>query len=143
MNLFPGYTVSISVVEIMTKNTLAGCVFLCYTVVYLCCMVLGIPIAPILFNAPRDTSGVGFQRLPVNISTTCDRMRGIVVNKFWLILCVPIYICICVYNVYLKVSNPSPAPTSSIDKICPFIDTAPTMASDDRRKQSWLRSCKT
>lgn len=103
VTLLPGYTVSISVVEIMTKNTVAGCIRLCYTVVYLCCMVLGLTIAPILFNAPGNTNGDGFQKFPLHINATCDTARGIVVNKFWLILCVPIYIC--AYNVYLKVLN--------------------------------------
>lgn len=110
VTLLPGYTVSISVVEIMTKNTVAGCIRLCYTVVYLCCMTLGITIAPIIFNAPGNTSGDGFQRFPLNIDATCDTTRGIVVNKFWLVLCVPVYIC--AYNIYLKVPEnfhlPSP-----------------------------------
>lgn len=91
---------SISIVEIMTKNLIAGCIRLCYSIVYLACMVLGLTLAPILYNAPGNTSGVGFQRLPMDMSKTCDTTRGIVVNKFWLLLCVPIYIC--AYNVYLK-----------------------------------------
>lgn len=101
VTLLPGYTVSISVVEIMTKNTIAGCIRLVYTVVYLCCMVLGFTLAPILYNAPGNMSGDGFQRLPVDLLSTCNTSQGIVVNKFWLFLCVPVYIC--AYNIYLKV----------------------------------------
>ncbi|KAH0606168.1 uncharacterized protein H6S33_003829 [Morchella sextelata] len=100
VTLLPGYTVSISVVEIMTKNTIAGCIRLVYTVVYLCCMVLGFTLAPILYNAPGNMSGDGFQRLPVDLLSTCNTSQGIVVNKFWLLLCVPVYIC--AYNIYLK-----------------------------------------
>lgn len=100
----------------MTKNTVAGCIRLCYTVVYLFCMVLGLTIAPILFNAPGDTSGVGFQRFPGDINMTCDTTRGIVVNKFWLLLCVPVYIC--AYNVYLKVPKSYSALASRAANTC-------------------------
>lgn len=137
VTLLPGYTISISVVEIMTKNTLAGCARLCYTAVYLCCMVLGLTLAPIIFNAPGNASGVGFQRFSVNINATCDTTRGIAVNKLWLILCVPIYIC--AYNVYLKVSYSSSTHTGSISNAFPIIDTASAMAGDGHRRQSWLR----
>lgn len=97
-------------------------------------MVLGLTLAPIIFNAPGNTSGVGFQKFPVNINATCETTRGIAVNNLWLILCVPIYIC--AYNVYLKVPYSSSTPASSTYNAFPVIDTASPMADDDHRRQS-------
>ncbi|MCJ1469129.1 hypothetical protein MMC07_007762 [Pseudocyphellaria aurata] len=97
--LLPGFTISMSVVEIMTKNILAGSIRLCYAVVHLACMTLGLTLAPILWNASWDGSGNGFQRKPVG-GRTCAAENTIAVNHFWLFLCVPLYIG--AYNVYLK-----------------------------------------
>ncbi|KAL7268084.1 pheromone-regulated protein prm10 [Rhizina undulata] len=101
VTLLPGHTISVSVVEIMTKNTIAGCIRLVYTLVYLMCMVLGFTLAPMLINAPVNTSGIGFQRFPTDMDKMCPTQSGVIMeNELWLLLCVPVYIC--AYNVYLK-----------------------------------------
>lgn len=101
-------------------------------------MVLGLTIAPILYNAPGNTSGVGFQRLPVDMVSSCDTAKGIVVNELWLLICVPVYIC--AYNVYLKVLY------SSFIWWCLglltkfYVDPMAAVACYDYYRKSWLCS---
>lgn len=101
VTLLPGYNVTCAVVEIMTKNIIAGSVRLCYTVVYLACMIFGMTFASILFHAQGNTSGIGFNRKP--IEEVCMPEEEIHANHLWLLLCVPLYIA--AYNVYLRVSK--------------------------------------
>ncbi|KAJ3186866.1 hypothetical protein HDU85_006901 [Gaertneriomyces sp. JEL0708] len=97
VTLLPGYTVTASVVEIMTKNVISGAVRLCYTVVYLAGMAYGLTLPVILYNR---TVGNGFNRKPLNAEAACPAEQTIAVNHLWLIACVPLYIFS--YNIYLK-----------------------------------------
>ncbi|KAF8470068.1 hypothetical protein BDZ91DRAFT_792088 [Kalaharituber pfeilii] len=96
--LLPGYTVTAAAVEIMTKNIVAGAVRLCYTVVYLACMIYGMTFASVIYHAQGNTSGIGFQRKPSE--EVCLAEGKIHPNHLWLLLCVPLYII--AYNVYLR-----------------------------------------
>ncbi|TPX70149.1 hypothetical protein SpCBS45565_g01964 [Spizellomyces sp. 'palustris'] len=97
VTLLPGYTVTASVVEILTKNVISGSVRLCYTVVYLAAMAYGLTLAPLFYNV---AVGNGFQRRPPGVENACTAEQTIAVSHLWLILCVPLYIVS--YNVYLK-----------------------------------------
>lgn len=97
--ILPGYAITAAVVEIMTKNVIAGSGRLCYTIVNLFFMAFGITFGSILFHAWGDTSGAGFDRKPSE--ERCLEEGVIHPNHLWLLLCVPLYIGS--YNVYLKV----------------------------------------
>lgn len=94
VTLLPGYTVTAAVVEVMTKNIIAGSVRLCYTVVYLTCMTFGLTFGSIIFHLRKD-----FDRRPNE--EICLTEGQIHHNHLWLLLCVPLYVM--AYNVYLKV----------------------------------------
>ncbi|TPX55976.1 hypothetical protein PhCBS80983_g04887 [Powellomyces hirtus] len=97
VTLLPGYTVTAAVVEVLTKNVVAGAARLCYVAVHLAAMAYGLTLAPILYNAAM---GNGFDRRPLNSEQACATEQNIAVSHYWLFLCVPVYIVS--YNIYLK-----------------------------------------
>ncbi|KAI8822844.1 uncharacterized protein EV422DRAFT_380939 [Fimicolochytrium jonesii] len=94
VTMLPGYAVTASVVEILTKNVVAGAARLCNTTVYEAAMAYGLTAGHLLYHA---MIGAGFERRPSQASQEriCGSQQSITVSNFWLLLCVPVYTSFC------------------------------------------------